>query len=132
MKLMSKLNEKGLSPIIIILIIVGLIVAVFIGVSIFMAGAGTATFNTAQIDARNNKRTHDIDTISKVLEGYYGEDKPNEYPVLRTEWFTSKSVPTDVSGTSYSGVPTSSVTSFRICATLEGNKPQYCLDSQHK
>lgn len=125
-------NQKGLSPIVMILIIIGVIVAVFIGVSIFMAGAGTATFNTAQIDARNNKRTQDIDAISKALEGYYGQDKPNEYPVLKPEWFTTKSVPVDVNGANYSGVPVTSVSSFRICATLEGNKPQYCVDSQHK
>lgn len=109
---------------------------IVISIIAILSTIGFAVYSGVQAKSRDARRRGDIDAIAKVLEVSYnnttcGATVSTPYCPVTAGQFTAGVIPSNPSpgGAAYSGIPTSAVSSFNVCATLEAGGT-FCIANQ--
>lgn len=108
MKTLRAKNGFTLVELLVVIIIIALLTTI-----------GVVIYGNAQGKANRSKMIADIDAIAKSYETNYDAEN-RVYRPLTAEDFTTGKVPTPPANGNYSGLLTSNLASFQVCANLEG------------
>lgn len=106
-------------------------------IMIILTAIGLVSYQNATRNARNGKRKADLETVRSALVLYRTDN--GEYPdqstfdaaitELYTDGYISASAMTDPKGAPYAYTYSTTGSTFTICADLEPDQTDYCLNN---